>query len=312
MKKISKNKIIKKILFITLSNIGDAILTTPTLEALHCKYPNAVFDIIGDQRSRILFKYCPYVNNFFEKDKSLGWYGLLTLIREIRREDYDLAVDLRSDILLYFIKSKQKFFKVSNNSSLNLHSAEKHFLSIRKIIQDKPPPTNIWLSRYENEISRKIFKNYSDSRALALGLGANYDGKIWDVSKFIDLAKYLKDIFGLIILVGDKKDAALSREFISEFKGTVIDCCGHYNLLETAAIIKESNFYVGNDSGLGHIASAVGTKSFTIFGIGNPNRYKPWGKKASWIQDNNYEINNVDSSTVANRVIQTLNSYGCI
>ena len=306
MKKIPKDKNIKKILFITLSNIGDAILTTPTLEALHFKYPNAVFDIIGDKRSRILFKYCPYMNNFIEKDKSLGWYGLLSLIKEMRKETYDLAVDLRSDVLLYFIISKQKFFKASNNSSLNFHSAEKHFLSIKKIIQDNPPLANIWLSDYESEISRKIYNKYSNSRFLTLGLGANFSGKIWDIAKFIDLVKFLKNIFGVIILVGDQKDAILSKKFISEYKGTVIDCCGQYNLLETAAIIKESNFFVGNDSGLGHIASAVGTKSFTIFGIGNPNKYKPWGKRAFWIQDKNFEINNVDSKTVANKIIQIL------
>jgi len=306
MKKIPKDKNIKKILFITLSNIGDAILTTPTLEALHFKYPNAVFDIVGDKRSRILFKYCPYMNNFIEKDKSLGWYGLLSLIKEMRKETYDLAVDLRSDVLLYFIISKQKFFKASNNSSPNFHSAEKHFLSIKKIIQDNPPLANIWLSDYESEISRKIYNKYSNSRFLTLGLGANFSGKIWDIAKFIDLVKFLKNIFGVIILVGDQKDAILSKKFISEYKGTVIDCCGHYNLLETAAIIKKSNFFVGNDSGLGHIASAVGTKSFTIFGVGSPYRYRPWGKNAFWIQDKNFEINNVDSKTVANKIIQIL------
>jgi ADP-heptose:LPS heptosyltransferase len=307
MKRIQKDKDIKKILFITLSNIGDAILTTPTLEALHFKYPNAVFDIVGDKRSRILFKYCPYMNNFMEKDKSLGWYGILSLIRKIRQERYDLAVDLRSDLLLYFIKSKKFFFKASNNSTLNLHSVEKHFLSIKSVIQDKPPSTKIWLSDYESETSRKIFDKYSNTRFLALGLGANFNGKIWDVSKFVDLAKSLKDTFGGIILVGDQKDAALSKKFISEYKGIVINCCGHYNLLETAAIIKKSNFFVGNDSGLGHIASAVGIKSFTIFGIGTPNRYRPWGKNAFWIQDKNYEINNVDSKTIAKEIIQVLN-----
>jgi heptosyltransferase III len=306
MKKILKDKNVKKILFITLSNIGDAILTTPTLESLHLKYPNAVFDIVGDKRSKIIFKYCPYMNNFIEKDKNFGVYGFLSLIKDIRQESYDLAVDLRSDVLLYLIKSKQKFFKVSNNANLNLHSAEKHYLSIKKIIQNTPPSTNIWLSDYESEISKQVFNKFSNNQFLTLGLGANFDGKIWDVSNFINLAKILKDIFGVVVLVGDRKDAALSKEFISKYKGSVIDCCGHYNLLETAAIIKESNFFVGNDSGLGHIASAVGTKSFTIFGIGNPSRYKPWGKKALWIQDKNYEINNVGSKIVADKIIRAL------
>jgi len=307
MKKIAKDKDVKKILFITLSNIGDVILTTPTLEALHSKFPNAVFDIVGDKRSKILFKYCSYMNIFYEKEKDSGWFGLLLLINKIRQENYDFAIDLRSDVLLYLIKSKNKFFKVSNKSSMNFHSAEKHFLSIKKIIQDRPPKPNIWLSEYEIELSRQIFSKYSNKRFLALGLGANFDGKIWDVSYFVELAKLLNGLFEVVILVGDQKDSTLSKKFILDYSGSVIDCCGHYNLLETAAIIKKSHYFVGNDSGLGHIASAVETNSFTIFGVGQPHRYRPWSRNSLWIQDDKYKINNIKPNDVAKKIIFQLN-----
>ena len=306
MKKLIKDNSVKKILFITLSNIGDVILTIPTLESLYKKYPNAIFDIVGDKRSKIIFKYCPYINKFFEKDKDLGWYGVILLIKSLRQERYDLAVDLRSDALLFFIKSKKKLFKVSNKSSKGMHSVEKHHLSLKRIIEVTPPATNIWLSNYESELTKQIFRKYSNARILSLGLGANFNGKIWKVSKFIELAKLLRDYFEVVVLVGDKKDAILSRQFILEYKGIVLDCCGHYNLLETSAIIKKSDFYVGNDSGLGHLASAVKTKSFTVFGVGQPNRYKPWGKNAFWIQDRDYEINNIDPKLVAKNIIKQL------
>ena len=306
MKKLIKNNNVKKILFITLSNIGDVILTIPTLESLYKKYPNAIFDIVGDKRSKIIFKYCPYINKFFEKDKDLGWYGVILLIKSLRQESYDLAVDLRSDALLYFIKSKKKLFKLSNKSSKGMHSVEKHHLSLKRIIEGPPPETNIWLSNYESELTKQIFRKYPNTRILSLGLGANFNGKIWKVSNFIELAKLLKDYFEIIVLVGDQKDAVLSRQFILEYKGIILDCCGHYNLLETTAIIKKSDFYVGNDSGLGHLASAVKTKSFTVFGVGQPNRYKPWGRNAFWIQDKDYEINNIDPKLVAKNIIKQL------
>ena len=47
---------VKKILFITLSNLGDVILTTPALEAIHSKYPNAKVDIVGDKKSIAVLK----------------------------------------------------------------------------------------------------------------------------------------------------------------------------------------------------------------------------------------------------------------
>jgi len=306
MKKITKDKNVKKILFITLSNIGDVILTTPTIESLHFKFPNATFDIVGDKRSKILFKYCPYIDNFFEKDKSLGWRGVVMLIKKLRKKKYDLAVDLRSDGILYFVKAKKKLFKTSNKSSLTIHSAEKHFLSLKSIIEDNLPLTTIWLSDNEKELARKIFSKYKNNRLLTIGIGANFKGKIWDVSNYIELASILNEFFDVIILVGDKNDAILSKEFTLGHRGKIIDCCGHYNLLETAAIIKKSDFFVGNDSGLGHIASAVKTKSFTIFGVGEPHRYSPCGDDASWVQHKSYEINNINPKTVANKIIKQL------
>ena len=122
----------KRILFITLSNIGDVILTIPTLLKLSKRYKNAKFDIVGDERSKILFKYCPFINKFFIKDKSKGFMGTISLLRDIRKINYDLAVDLRSDGLLYLIRADKKFHKINNKS---IHSIEKHYLSIKE--QDK-------------------------------------------------------------------------------------------------------------------------------------------------------------------------------
>jgi len=304
MKKITKEKNVKKILFITLSNIGDVILTTPTLEALHSKFPNATFDIVGDKRSEILFKYCPYMDNFFEKNKELGWYGILLLIKKLRQKKYDVAVDLRSDGILFFVKATKKLFKVPNKASLKIHSVEKHFLSLNRVVEKNIPSTTIWLSDSEKDLANKIFNKYKNKSLLTIGVGANFEGKIWNISNYIKLANILNDSFDVVILVGDKNDAALSKDFALGFKGRIIDCCGYYNLLETAAIIKKSDFFVGNDSGLGHIASAVNTKSFTIFGVGEPNRYSPWGDNASWVQDKDYKINNVNPKTIANKIVE--------
>ena len=63
-----------------------------------------------------------------------------------------------------------------------------------------------------------------------------------------------------------------------------------------------SSFFIGNDSGLGHIASAVSVPSLTLFGIGEPQRYHPWGAQATWLQGDN---NNINSITV-NAVVQAV------
>ncbi len=46
---------VERILFITLSCVGDAVMTTPVLQTLHKKYPHALIDVVADKRSSILF-----------------------------------------------------------------------------------------------------------------------------------------------------------------------------------------------------------------------------------------------------------------
>ena len=297
---------VKKILFITLSNIGDVILTTPTIEAIHLKYPNAVIDIVGDARSRIIFRHCPYMGKFYEKKKQAGWLGIIALLRILRRTNYDIAIDLRSDGLLYLIKAKFKFFKLLNKSTLSIHSVEKHFFSLKEIVNPTIPNLKIWLSKKEKMKANKLLKEFKTKKILALGLGANYDGKIWPTSSFLELANQLKKYFDLILLLGSNEDKKRSSFFIKNYSGAVIDCAGIYSILETTALLERSTFFVGNDSGLGHMASAADIPSFTVFGIGEPFRYRPWGNKALWHQDSNNNIGDISGSFVANVIIKQL------
>lgn len=294
------------ILFITLSNIGDVILTLPTLEAIHVKYPRAMIDIVGDKKSLILFKNCPYVNKIIEKNKDSGIKGLVKLILTLRQTRYDLAIDLRTDGLLYFIRSKIKLHKYSNKSTKDLHAVEKHFLVIKDIVDKAISKPKIWLSRDEKNISSRVLGKNVDRKILALGLGANYEGKIWPVDSFLKLAGRLKPYFDIVMLIGNKQDNKLAIEFQSMYEGDTINCSGQHNLLETASLLSKALFFVGNDSGLGHIASAVNIKSLTIFGPGEPWRYRPWGDKGIWIQSSDLKINSVNPDQAADEIISFL------
>ena len=288
----------KRILFITLSNIGDVILTIPTLLKLSKRYKNAKFDIVGDDRSKILFKYCPFINKFFIKDKSKGFKGTISLLRDIRKTNYDIAVDLRSDGLLYLIRADKKFHKINNK---NIHSIEKHYLSIKEQNKKIPAPT-MWISSEERKKARQLLpKSYK--KILAFGLGANSSHKIWPTKFYAELGNMLKQQFDLIVLIGDVKDNEFFSTFSKNYKGPLLNLSGKLDLLTTAAVLEKVQFFIGNDSGLGHIASAVNVNTFTIFGPGEPHRYRPWGPKASWIQDKQKEIKKIKPKDIYKKII---------
>jgi heptosyltransferase-3 len=295
---------IKNILFITLSNIGDVILTTPTLESLHRQYPTAVIDIVCDKRSAILFRYCPYVDRQILKEKRSGWLGLFRLVSQLRKKKYDLAVDLRTDGLLVLIQSKIKIFKLSNHATIHLHSAEKHYASLGNDVHVAMPNTCIWLSKKERDFADAVFKD--KSRVLTIGLGANTSEKIWPTQHYALLANALAHFFDEVLLVGDQHDAKLATIFKATCTLPVVDFCGKLDLLETTALMKKTLFFIGNDSGLGHLASAIGLKSFTIFGTGQPKRYAPWNKNAIWYQDPAHAIKNIQPQIISEKIVAFL------
>ncbi len=292
---------IKKILFVSLSNIGDAVMTLPTLIYLKKMYPSAKFDLICDARSVEIFQSFPSINKIYIRDKKGGIYYQFRFIRKIRQTNYDLAVDLKTDFLLWFLRAKRKIRKVNNKS---LHSVEKHFMSICSNLRKIPDPKIYIPTKLQNNI-KNIFPS-NKGKTIALALGANSNHKVWPTENYVSLLKLLKIKFVNIILIGSKNEMDKAQLFKKLYTKKVYDFCGKLTLLETASVIKKSDFFIGNDSGLGHIASAVNTQSFIIFGDGDPDRYHPWGNKSSWYQNNERDISLITPEKIYKEVINIL------
>ena len=292
---------IKKILFVSLSNIGDAVMTLPTLIYLKKMYPSAKFDLICDMRSVEIFQSFPSINKIYIREKKGGIYYQLRFIRKIRQTNYDLAVDLKTDFLLWFLRAKRKIRKMNNKS---LHSVEKHFISICSNLKKIPDPKIYIPTKLQNNI-KKVFPS-NKGKTVALALGANSNHKVWPTKNYVRLLKLLKIKFANIILIGSKNEMDKAQLFKKLYTKKVYDFCGKLTLLETASVIKKSDFFIGNDSGLGHIASAVNTQSFIIFGDGDPDRYHPWGNKSSWYQNNERDISLITPEKIYKEVINIL------
>jgi heptosyltransferase-3 len=285
---------VKKILFVTLSNIGDAVLTTPTLETLHQHYPDATIDLVCDPRSAQLFEYCPYRGQIFIKNKQDGLAGYLTLTRQIRSQHYDLAVDLKTDFLLWCARAKIKLAKVDRT---DIHSAIKHHMALDQLhLHAKVPAAKIWLSDDE---AQSVAQQMQDKKSiLAFGIGANFEGKIWPVAQYARLTYLLADKFDCVMLLGNAKDGERSQAFKKMVNLPVLDFCGQLNLTQSCSALSHAHYFVGNDSGLGHMAAALGTPTFTIFGPGEPLRYKPWSDQAHYYQDPARNILNIEADMI--------------
>ena len=79
----------------------------------------------------------------------------------------------------------------------------------------------------------------------------------------------------------------------------VSDAAEVADLLVAAALLEQCAAFVGNDSGLGHIASAVDIPALTVFGPGEPQRYRPWNPQGAWLQSKSRAIADVSPQQAA-------------
>jgi heptosyltransferase-3 len=281
---------VRHILLVTLSNIGDAVMTTPVMEALHGKHPQAVMDIVADPRSSELFTHCPYRERVIHRNKQQGWRGSLALVRELRRRHYDLIVDLRTDGLAWLLRGRRRLTRHGARRAGG-HAVERHMEVIRRHVGTAGiPQTRLWLEGREQEFATRALAGLPGRRWLALGPGARWEPKRWPPGQFRKLVQSRREDFDALVLLGSQADADNCRTLADGLSLPCLDLAGRTGLLEATAVLARMRLFIGNDSGLGHLAAAAGTPTLTLFGPGEPQRYCPWNPRGCWLQSPNRDI----------------------
>ena len=269
----------ERLLVITLSNIGDLVLTTPIFEALSQRFAGYPIDIVGDRRSIELLAHASYVGEIFIFQKRGGWRAHLALLRQLRRRRYAAVVDLRTAYIPYLLRAALRLHKPTRRTP-GLHAVREHYSALAAIEPaPSPPECRLYLPAASVDAARSLLTALPGRLWLALAPGANWPGKQWPREHFRTLLTHAASRFDGVIILGsaaDERDAAA----LSETTLPVLNVAGRTDLCTAAALIAQARAFLGNDSGLGHIAAAMQVPTLTLFGPGDPARYRPWGKQA--------------------------------
>lgn len=295
-----------RLLFVTLSNIGDLVLTTPALMALHAAFPHARVDIVADRRSSELLRHSPFLGTLFHRDKQAGIPGLLRLLRELRRTRYDAVIDLRTDWLPMVIRARQWSSRRRANARAE-HSAAQHLEVVRALLGNSCnlPPARVWFDRPHEARARELLAGLP-GRRLVIAPGANWAPKCWPAGHFAACANHLRDAFDSLVVLGGPADVPVAAALRTATTQPLLDLAGQTSLCEAAAVLHQCSAFIGNDSGLGHIAAAVGLPVVTVFGPGNPARYRPWGTRTAVCLAPENELAQLDPAVVAGQLRQLL------
>ena len=298
----------KKILFIGLSCVGDVVMTSVVIQVLHNKFPQATIDFVADHRSSNLYERFPNLGKIIIKNKDDFLRGTPHLIRQLWSIKYDIIVDVRTDGLAYLLRGKKKYTKLFA-SSYGEHAVEDLMGVIYAVHENDPiPDTVIWLSDQERENAQKKLSIFLEKdKLLAICVGdIRRPVKCWTADKFIKLLNNQNDKFSGVIFTGGDLDAERTEEVASKIKLPHINTISS-SLLETAAFLEKAIIYIGPDSGVGHIASAVKTPTISFFSVDKPERCRPWGKPVVCLKGAHNDARNISIESVNSAIQEILN-----
>ncbi len=268
-----------KILFISSTYLGDAIITTGILEDLRKKYPNAQFTIAAGRVPLPLFKGMPQLERLIAIDKepySLHW---LKLWKACVLTPWDIIVDVRGTGLSYALFAKKRFiWKKTNDRILRVHQLAK-WMGLQST-----PPSKIHLNDQHKKDAEQWSRGHS---IICLSPTANWDKKSWPLPSFVALSQKVMDLYPeakIAILGASSQRQDLDLLFDSLPQDKLLDWVGKVDLPTLAAILERSLLFVGNDSGLMHLAAAMGTPTLGLFGPSDDALYGPWGPNAHLIR----------------------------
>lgn len=270
-----------RILFITATRIGDAIMNMGVLDHLISHNPDARITVGCGPLAAPLFRAIPQVERVIVMKKQKGGGHWLKLWRESVGHRWDMVVDLRGSLTSWFLWAGQRFVKRPNPKAGVRHRVEEAAAALRL---ETTPGTRLWIdapgqARADQELPQ-------DQTVLALSPAASAVFKEWAPERFSELALRLTAEDGLlpgaaIAIFGGPGDEARADAVKTGIEGrTVIDLTGQLDLVEAAACLKRAALFVGNDSGLMHMAAAVGTPTLGLFGPTDERLYAPWGELA--------------------------------
>ncbi|MCX5706298.1 MAG: lipopolysaccharide heptosyltransferase II [Candidatus Omnitrophica bacterium] len=275
-----------KILFMTLSNIGDAVLTLPVLDILRENFPEAKITVICGVRPKEIFEGNPAFHKLVVYDKHRGLKEKLKLFNELRKERYDLIVDLRNSLLSRILLARYRTSVFVGFPKTIKHMWARHLYRIQnpklKIKSYEPLKKSFYIRQEDQESINQVLKENSISetdKIIVIAPGARSHTKRWEKEKFSELVTILNKGFqAKIILVGDKEDAEINKYIAKNAGSPVLDFSGRTSLAELAVLLKKSKLLVSNDSATLHIASYFDTPVVAIFGITDDEKYGPWSK----------------------------------
>ncbi|MBU4435276.1 MAG: glycosyltransferase family 9 protein [Alphaproteobacteria bacterium] len=272
------------ILFITATRIGDAVLSSGLIRRLADEIPGARFTIVAGPLAAPLFAHVPGLDRVIVMEKGKGKGHWFKLWNQVRHKKWSLVVDLRGSATAYFLRrDKRAIWKKTPGEVVHKVIDAARVLKL----DGAPPAPHLYITPDVQALADQMLAPKPGETAgplLAMGPASNWVGKIWPIERFAQTAGRLLGpdgpmAGGRLLILGGPGDGRMVEELrMASARGRCIDLTGKVDLLTAYACLKRADLFIGNDSGLMHIAAAAGAPTLGLFGPSDDRRYAPWGE----------------------------------
>jgi len=290
---------VRRVLVVRLRSIGDTVLTTPSLIALKKFLSEAQIDILLEDWVAPLLDGFEFVDNVVTVGKNSR--SRMRTAWKLRRQKYDVAFNLHGGTTGTFFTfasgakhrvgyTEYQYAFLYNHLLTDAadfwqkpkpHSAEQQLALLGFVGVPFDPNSKTFLKPTQtalNSVERRLGDSAIHIPQSAIALvhpAAAFDTKTWAAENFAKTAEFLHEKELNIVAVATKKERNVLDKMISEVS-VPIAAFDDLSLPEITALASRSSIFVGNDSGIAHIAAAVNTPSVVVFGSSNRDNWRPW------------------------------------
>lgn len=285
--------------------IGDMVMLSPGLRALHQKWPSAEISLFVRPLVADLMRPHPHVDRLLVYDKRGTHRGISSLLdwAQILR-GHDLAVvwhptSVRSALLPWLAKIPIRIgTRVSGRGVLlthgcadrtDLHEIERYLSVLESIgIKDADPALYYWHTGEQRRSVTEWLRYQAiepGQPLIAVHLNTTWPTKQWHVERFAEVIHTVAENgMGHVVLVGGKDNRVVVDKLNRHVSVPYTDAVGLCDLLELGALLENCALLLTCDSGPMHIAAAVGTPVVALFGPTSPQRHRPYGNSHVIVQ----------------------------
>ena len=296
-------KAVERVLVVRLRSIGDTVLATPSLFALKRFLPHAAVDILLEDWVAPVLEGHPHVDNIITVEKG-GTASRVRVARQLRRNRYDVVYNLHGGTTATLM---------SRATGARYRVGLETYQYARLHNQLSPSPLTVWKREKTHSVEQqlallgwtgvpvsdlpKTHLAVTDAAAARIGArleavglavvpfvvlhpAAAFATKQWSAQNFARVAHELTER-GLPVVVITTPDQTATVHDLMEHSTAPIVSMSDLSLPDVTALLARARLFVGNDSGIAHMAAAVETPLVVVFGSSNTVHWRPWASGAA-------------------------------